>query len=213
LQFDTSELQIKHRELVAAKSRERLKAYSEKTGWDLDAAVSFNGNALPSLREILEDCIHQALDLPPVYGFMHGDLCFSNILYDSRSNSIKLIDPRGLADSDRSPVLGNMSYDVAKFTHSIVGLYDHIISGHYRLALDGTAFQFQLFVTEETLEVVQYFEQLSILGSLKVRDHLPLVITLFLSMLPLHSDQPQRQLAFIANALRLYLDLREGTAQ
>ena len=26
---------------------------------------------------------------------MHGDLCFINILYDSRSGNIKLIDPRG----------------------------------------------------------------------------------------------------------------------
>jgi hypothetical protein len=32
-------------------------------------------------------------------------------------------------------------------------------------------------------------------------------VCLFLSMLPLHSDRPDRQRAFIANALRLYLGL------
>jgi hypothetical protein len=34
----------------------------------------------------------------------------------------------------------------------------------------------------------------------------PLVVLLFLSMLPLHSDNPARQAAFFANALRLYID-------
>jgi hypothetical protein len=32
-------------------------------------------------------------------------------------------------------------------------------------------------------------------------------IGLFLSMLPLHADRPDRQAAFIANALRLYAEL------
>ena len=31
-----------------------------------------------------------------------------------------------------------------------------------------------------------------------------ITISLFLSMLPLHADRPDRQMAFIANALRLY---------
>ena len=32
-------------------------------------------------------------------------------------------------------------------------------------------------------------------------------VSLFLSMLPLHADRPDRQQAFIANALRLWLEL------
>jgi hypothetical protein len=33
-----------------------------------------------------------------------------------------------------------------------------------------------------------------------------IVVHLFLSMLPLHSDRPDRQRAFLANALRLFHD-------
>jgi hypothetical protein len=33
------------------------------------------------------------------------------------------------------------------------------------------------------------------------------MVGLFLSMLPLHADRPDRQQAFVANALRLYAEL------
>jgi hypothetical protein len=33
------------------------------------------------------------------------------------------------------------------------------------------------------------------------------VVLLFISMLPLHADRPERQTAFLANALRLYSQL------
>ena len=44
------------------------------------------------------------------------------------------------------------------------------------------------------------------LRDLKLRDPevVALTIHLFLSMLPLHADRPDRQKAFVANALRLF---------
>ena len=43
-------------------------------------------------------------------------------------------------------------------------------------------------------------------GGLKVSNSAaePISILLFLSMLPLHADRPDRQRAFLANALRLF---------
>jgi len=34
-------------------------------------------------------------------------------------------------------------------------------------------------------------------------------VSLFLSMIPLHADKPERQKAFVANALRLFLELED----
>jgi hypothetical protein len=41
------------------------------------------------------------------------------------------------------------------------------------------------------------------------KEILAITIQLFLSMLPLHSDRPERQKAFIANAIRLNKKLKE----
>jgi len=37
-------------------------------------------------------------------------------------------------------------------------------------------------------------------------DCYPIMVLLFLSMLPLHADRPQRQMAMLANAFRIYKD-------
>ena len=37
-------------------------------------------------------------------------------------------------------------------------------------------------------------------------------VLLFLSMLPLHADDPNRQLALLANAMRLFLEMDAGKA-
>lgn len=55
--------------------------------------LRYNRTDLPSLREIAKECIEATLALPEVPAITHGDLCFSNIMYDARSNNIKVIDP------------------------------------------------------------------------------------------------------------------------
>lgn len=62
---------------------------------------------------------------------IHGDLCLSNILYDSSTSSIGLVDPRGSFPS-RS-ITGDVRYDVAKLYHSTYGNYDLIASGEFSL--------------------------------------------------------------------------------
>jgi hypothetical protein len=47
---------------------------------------------------------------------------------------------------------------------------------------------------------------------LGAREVMAVTATLFLSMLPLHADQPKRQWALLANGLRLFLALDQGAA-
>ena len=64
------------------------------------------------------------------YSVMHGDYCFSNILYDMRNHTIKLIDPRGFLNRERGfSFYGPYIYDYFKLAHSYIGKYDFIISG------------------------------------------------------------------------------------
>jgi hypothetical protein len=138
---------------------------------------------------------------------MHGDLCFSNLLYDSRNRRIKAIDPRGVVD--RTPSLfGDLRYDLAKLGHSIVGRYDQIVAGRVRLARDAAdyALEFDPIACQPWL--AEAFGDLEVDGvgglSTPVR---AVTVSLFLSMLPLHADRPERQQAFVADALRLWREL------
>jgi hypothetical protein len=137
---------------------------------------------------------------------MHGDFCFSNILYDSRSRRIKVIDPRGYIGPGAPTIYGDPCYDLAKLAHSIVGRYDHIIAGRYTMsANDGyrLSISFERAPQQEWLEKL-FAELVATRTGLARQEVHAVMIGLFLSMLPLHADRPDRQRAFIANALRLF---------
>ena len=82
--------------LFVRKAHGRLDDFIRQTGFDADSELVLNGVRLPSLRQILADSSAHLMALGDIPAFVHGDLCLSNILYDSRMRAIKLIDPRGV---------------------------------------------------------------------------------------------------------------------
>lgn len=193
------------RVLAADKTLERLEAFARASGQSVTAPMHYAGRPCPSLVEIAER-------LAPAMGLasgrrdcaMHGDLCFSNILWDSRVRRIKAIDPRGLVGQEPT-LYGDVRYDLAKLAHSIVGRYDQIIAGRYRLERYGADYDlaFDPVACQPWLEGALGDLAVDGVGGLSepVR---AVMASLFLSMLPLHADRPERQQAFIGNALRLW---------
>ena len=192
--------------LVADKTQARLETFARDSGFPIDQPLSMEGRPMPSLRAISQALV-------PAYGqerrecVLHGDFCFSNILYDSRVRRIKAIDPRGLVGT-KPTIYGDPRYDLAKLAHSVVGRYDQIIAGRCAVCVDGSdyAIAFEEIACQPWLEAG--LGDLNIDGvtglSSEVR---AIMVSLFLSMIPLHADRPDRQQAFVANALRLYADL------
>lgn len=193
--------------LFGEKTRSRLVKYCVDAGVDMDRPWSVNGIAVPSLNAILSDLDDSiTLNAERFAAVMHGDFCFSNILYDFKSKSIRVIDPRGCDPEGNESIYGDIRYDVAKLAHSVLGMYDYIIGGHYSLDKVGeNGFNLTFPETDEILAVQQHFEQTLFAGyDITELETYPIMISLFLSMLPLHSDRPDRQQAMLANALRLY---------
>jgi hypothetical protein len=196
------------RKLASEKTLARLDAYARASGQSVTAPMSYAGRPLPSLVEIAER-LKPAMDLASgrFECAMHGDLCFSNILFDSRNRRIKAIDPRGLA-GEGPTLYGDLRYDLAKLAHSVVGRYDQIVAGRYRLERYGADYDlaFDPVACQPWLEGALGDLTVDRVGGLSepVR---AVMASLFLSMLPLHADRPDRQQAFIGNALRLYADL------
>lgn len=195
------------RDLVYTKTNTRLAEYLKNCTLTVNDRIFFNGRLLPSIKQIAEECQEATMKLAPQHGISHGDLCFSNILYDSRLSTLKVLDPRGLNARNEMVIFGDLKYDVAKFSHSILGLYDHIVAGLYKLKItESMNFEFEIYVDDTTRAVQkEYVNNVRLLG-IAADDVQPLVVLLFLSMLPLHADNPSRQAAFFANSLRLYTD-------
>ena len=135
---------------------------------------------------------------------IHGDLCFSNILYEPTTNIIKFIDPRGEFYSEG--VFGDPDYDLAKLMHSVLGGYDYIL--HQMYILDGSVesgFSFSLIQSHYAMQVKELFtKKLYQQYNLQKLDVLLVFeAMLFLSMLPLHSDDLKRQTAFYLTAVEI----------
>ena len=210
------EAEVKHiahsnNELYLSKTLKRLSQYSAQTGISLDRPWVINGVQVPSLREIVHETGGMiAQDKTEFVTLMHGDFCFSNILYDFKSKSIKVIDPRGVDNDGNLSVYGDVRYDVAKLAHSIIGLYDFIIAGMFTYSeLEPYDVKLEFDVTDDIRATQEKFKNLAFAGhGIDELNVYPIMVHLFLSMLPLHNDNAERQQAMLANALRLYVELK-----
>ena len=196
--------------IISKKTIERLDSLDINI--DLDHSWQLNGKTVPSLSKILYDINKDIYSISHNdIGIMHGDFCFSNILYNYISQSIKVIDPRGLDFSNNEIIYGDIRYDIAKLAHSVIGLYDFIIGGNYSFEeLAPYSFSFKIYTTSLVDDIQHYFQDMQFINrTLKELSTYPIMIHLFISMLPLHNDSSLKQKALLANVLRLYLEYKE----
>ena len=86
-------------------------------------AIEFNGQVLKNIQVLFPALQNKVESISKSVSvtIVHGDFCFSNILFDINNQIIRLIDPRGYFG--RKGIYGDPRYDVAKLRHSISGLY------------------------------------------------------------------------------------------
>lgn len=194
-------------ELFNNKTKDRLQVFVSQRSIDINDVWCIQGMEF-SIKGLLEVANKH---LPPekdIVSIMHGDFCFSNILYDSRSNRIKTIDPRGITPNGKISIYGNVFYDIAKLSHSVLGLYDFIIAGYCKASLNSGEIKLEINISEKHRLIQEYFTKLVQKEfSLTPKQLTAMQIHLFLSMLPLHCDDLNRQNALFANAFRLGREL------
>jgi hypothetical protein len=207
LRADTNLLEPVMQQLTVAKTEERLAAFEQEVGIGAAEEWRYGGRQLPSLRQIARIAAEKIdAEDRSFLGVMHGDFCFTNTFYDFRTQQVRVIDPRGTIDGRTPTVFGDTRYDLAKLNHSLSGGYDFILAN--RFACEGfetrdMKLSFPPGSTATWLPAVA--AEFDVQGmALRDPQIVALTIHLFLSMLPLHADRPDRQKAFVANALRLY---------
>lgn len=130
----------------------------------------------------------------------HGDPCFSNVLYNKSTQTLKLIDPKGALEE--SELWTNPYYDIAKLSHSVCGLYDFFNNGQYEINLNEN-FEFSLNIDFDNSGYKELFKRKveeNGFDYVKVRLY---EASLFISMLPLHMDFPYKVFGFILNAVNI----------
>jgi hypothetical protein len=154
--------------------------------------------------------LHRALctyvDRAPA-SVVHGDYCLSNILYNLETDSVKLIDPRGFLTAKTEPTIyGDPNYDLAKLMHSVHGCYDYLVQGKYSLIqLGENKYDFNIIKRPEYhSSLISMIEEKFRCEEENFRHRRLLELLLFLTMIPLHYDDPKRQLAFYLRAVLMY---------
>ncbi len=198
-------------ELFGKKTNQRLDEFCQSRELDLNQPWFYQDQII-TLSEIISLSDQYLPNDDYSFSVLHGDFCFSNILYDFRANRIKTIDPRGLTPDGELSIHGHVYYDIAKLSHSIIGLYDWIIAGYYQVNLSDNKIELAIDTNDKQKSVQQYFiELVEREFNLREPQVIAMQIQLFLSMLPLHNDDRQRQDALFANAFRLYVQLNKLT--
>jgi hypothetical protein len=191
--------------MYVSKTVERLEIFinNNPDKKDLKCKAFPKGFSLSEVPKLIENYVNKyqllsSIDLTAI----HGDFCLTNLLYDQRSRIVKMIDPRGIFSSPG--IYGDSRYDIAKIFHSILSGYDFIISDRFLVTVYKDTVECNINKTEYHDEIGQMTQEL-LVPDLIVRQQVRVIESLlFLSMLPLHEDRPDRQLAMISIGLELF---------
>ncbi|MCR4589720.1 MAG: aminoglycoside phosphotransferase family protein [Lachnospiraceae bacterium] len=207
-----NEFYEKRQELYITKVEKRIEELKGQEAFkEIESYIS-SGTAYSGIDEILkkyEDIYDSMIGRNPeelISVVSHGDLCFSNILYSPDAGLLRLIDPKGAQKEEE--LYSDPLYDIAKLSHSVSGCYDFMNSGLYEIDVEEDM-KLKLSIDGDVREYRRMFENKLKEEKVDVRMLRLFECSLFLSMLPLHTDRPQKVLAFILNAIDIMNELVE----
>lgn len=190
-----SELNTINQSLYLDKTQQRLRQYASQ-----------NNTNIESLLQLAKE---SATRIPPTQyqhlAYAHGDFCLSNILLNTHADRPYLVDPKGINSELGKFSFSDIRYDIAKLFHSLFGGYDFIVADRFcvrggQLRFDKKDLAFMHNFYEPFLELVCPDGV-----QIEMEEILAINVQLFLSMVPLHKENSERQKAFLKNAERLHL--------
>jgi hypothetical protein len=186
------------------KTMERLTQFGHKYR-NSDGESVVNGVAVPSTAGILERVPWDLLS-EGVPSFIHGDLQFDNILYNSAERTFTLLDWR--QDFAGHVETGDLYYDLAKLYGGIILNYDYIKANlfSYSEKHGEISFDFaQRYSRENFIRILENFITEKGWNLQKVRLLVPII---YLNMSPLH-HYPFDKMLYSLGRLMLFEELEK----
>ena len=112
-------------------------------------------------------------------------------MYDIEGESLKIIDPRG--EYGEFSIHGDIRYDLAKLYHSVIGNYDFIVNGLYELRDYDSTLNYSIFNGNDNSKIMDLMFNLIKDLNNNIDDIEFITGLLFLTMIPLHSENKNNQ--------------------
>lgn len=173
---------------------------------DVSAELKINEIQMPSIEKIFQVILSIGEEASKVEGWnlIHGDLCFSNILFNREAHDIKLIDPRG--SFGKKSIFGDPIYELLKISQCALGDYDYLAADLYSLKILGNEIEMRVPNPGSHKEIKSlfkaYLDKKSVQHGFTYDKLRILEAGLFLSAAPLHTES-NRALALLAKACLL----------
>lgn len=155
---------------------------------------------------MLKEKIEEKKQYPCQLVIGHGDPCFANALYNKSTKTLKFIDPKGAITEEQ--LWTNAYYDIAKLSHSVCGRYDFFNNALFSIEVD-EQFTYKLEIPFDNSEYIEIFKRKTEENGY---DYLTVRLyeaSLFLSMLPLHIDNPHKVFGFILNVKHILEEIEK----
>lgn len=202
----TIEAQEKYKySMYVTKVMSRFEDLIKNLGSEIHLSSDFriNGKFVPPIKKTLNSILEVGDDVSKMRGWnlIHGDLCFSNILFEPRAKKILLIDPRG--SFGKSGIYGDPLYELLKISQCAMGDYDYLSTNLYSLKFSSQ--DLELFIpnpeshTALKLMFETYLQNELIEFGISMDKFRILEAGLFLSAASLHPEN-DRDLAMLAKA-------------
>jgi hypothetical protein len=212
LEKDTSDCRMMYIDKTEKEYNNLVENFTFFTELDKHDTVSLNSEKLKNFRVIwpaIKKCIEDTC-LVSKLNYIHGDLCFSNILFGinpiNNDVVLKFIDPRGSFGSVKS--YGDPYYDLAKLMHSCDGGYEYFITDNFTVSNKDQNFTLS-YSDDKKSYVKEVFDEVVKKYEFDARKIKILQGTIFIGMCARHYDSFERQKAMLLTGLRILNEVYE----
>lgn len=197
---DTNLYKDLFKQMLWDKTLNRINEWERKDLVNLEK-IKINGKTylgiLPALEKLKGTILNLCNECNKYVSIIHGDPAFSNILFSPRNMIYKFIDPRGNFGIDT--IYGDYRYDIAKLRHCYHGRYDEITNDLFTIEEKECEIMMNFYKNID----YENFDKIIKKKNIDIDDIELIEGLLFISMLPLHSDYPSRQLAFFSMGIQI----------
>ena len=155
---------------------------------------------------VLKEKIESKQTFPLIQVIGHGDAIFSNTLYNKSTQIMKFIDPKGALNEKE--LWTNPYYDIAKLSHCICGKYDFFNNDLYEINQNKNL-ELKINIPTDYEKYIKIFKEKLKDNNIDYNTIRIYEASLFLSMLPLHIDNPHKVLGFILNAQKILMEIEK----
>lgn len=141
--------------------------------------------------------------------FIHGDLCFSNILYGNNPHTndiiLKFIDPRGVYGNTK--FYGDVYYDLAKISHSCSGGYEFFINDMFEIVEKNNQYNLVYYTKDDKFNEI--FKRYVMERGYDYKRIKLIEGLIFIGMCARHYDSFKRQKAMYFTGLKILNEIYE----